>query len=133
MRSSGSAPPGAAPVGPRRRGTPDGADTYRLTVPADAPVTQYWSVTVYDRATHTLIRDAPRAGCSSQAEDLAVNDDGSTDVYFGPTAPAGSGPNWVPTDPGGQFEALFRFYGPRPSLYDHTWRLPDIEQIPAAR
>ncbi|SNX98376.1 Uncharacterized conserved protein [Geodermatophilus sabuli] len=111
----------------------DGANTYRLTVPADAPVTQYWSVTVYDRATHTLIRDAPRAGCSSQAENLTVNDDGSTDIYFGPTAPAGSGPNWVPTDPGGRFEALFRFYGPTSSLYDHTWRLPDIGQTPAAR
>jgi hypothetical protein len=34
---------------------------------------------------------------------------------------------------GGHFEALFRFYGPTPSLYDHTWRLPDMEQIPAAR
>jgi hypothetical protein len=111
----------------------DGASTYRLTVPAGAPVTQYWSVTVYDRATHTLIRDTARAGCSSQAENLTVNDDGSTDIYFGPTTPAGSGPNWVPTDPGGHFEALFRFYGPTPSLYDHTWRLPDMEQIPAAR
>lgn len=110
----------------------DGATTYRLTVPADAPVTQYWSVTVYDRATHTLIRDVPRAGCSSQAEDLTVNDDGSTDVYFGPTAPAGSGSNWVPTDPDGHFEALFRFYGPTPSLYDRTWRLPDIQRTPAA-
>lgn len=109
-----------------------GANTYRLTVPADAPVTQYWSVTVYDRATHTLIRHALRAGCSSQPEGLTVNDDGSTDVYFGPTTPAGSGPNWVPTDPGSHFEALFRFYGPTPSLYDHTWRLPDIEQISAA-
>jgi hypothetical protein len=110
----------------------DGSNTYRLTVPADAPVTQYWSVTAYDRATHTLIRDVPRAGCSSQAENLTVKDDGSTDIYFGPTPPAGSASNWVPTDPAGQFEALFRFYGPTPSLYDHTWQLPDIERTPAA-
>ena len=35
----------------------DGASTYRLHVPANAPVKQYWSATVYDRATHALIRD----------------------------------------------------------------------------
>ena len=33
------------------------ADAYRLTVPANAPVRQYWSATAYDRATHALIRD----------------------------------------------------------------------------
>lgn len=27
-----------------------GSGSYRLTVPADAPITQYWSATVYDRA-----------------------------------------------------------------------------------
>jgi hypothetical protein len=43
----------------------DGASTYRLTVPANAPVKQYWSVTVYDRATHALIRDLPRASRAS--------------------------------------------------------------------
>src|SRR4030095_731592 len=32
-----------------------GSETYRLNVPADAPVSQYWSVTAYDRATHALI------------------------------------------------------------------------------
>src|SRR5678816_2407194 len=29
----------------------DGGSTYRLTVPVSAPVRQYWSATVYDRAT----------------------------------------------------------------------------------
>ena len=32
----------------------DGGETYRLNVPANAPVNQYWSATVYDRATHAL-------------------------------------------------------------------------------
>ena len=32
----------------------DGAATYRLRVPANVPVTLYWSLTAYDRATHTL-------------------------------------------------------------------------------
>ena len=33
----------------------DGSATYRLTVPPNVPVTLYWSVTAYDRSTHTLI------------------------------------------------------------------------------
>jgi len=46
----------------------DGSKNYRLTVPADAPVRQYWSATVYDRATHGLIRDMPRSGRGSQSQ-----------------------------------------------------------------
>ena len=37
----------------------DGGSTYRLNVPANAPVKLYWSATAYDRATHALIRDMP--------------------------------------------------------------------------
>ena len=65
-----------------------GGKSYRVTVPANAPVKQYWSATVYDRATHALIRDLPRAGRSSQNPDLKKNTDGSVDIYFGPKAPA---------------------------------------------
>ena len=43
----------------------DGGKTYRLTVPANPPVEQYWSVTAYDRETHALIKNMPRASRSS--------------------------------------------------------------------
>jgi len=45
----------------------DGSKSYRLTVSANAPVNQYWSATVYDRATHSLIRDMSRSGRGSQS------------------------------------------------------------------
>jgi hypothetical protein len=109
----------------------DGSKNYRLTVPADAPVRQYWSATVYDRATHGLIRDMPRSGRGSQSQGLQKNTDGSVDIYFGPKAPPGKESNWVPTSPSGQFEVLFRFYGPDQPLFDKMWKLPDIEQITA--
>jgi hypothetical protein len=109
----------------------DGGSTYRLTVPANAPVNQYWSATVYDRATHGLIRDMVRAGRSSQSPGLQTNADGSVDIWFGPLAPAGKDSNWVPTNGSGEFEVLFRFYGPEKSLFDKTWVLPDIERITA--
>jgi hypothetical protein len=106
----------------------DGGSTYRLTVPANAPVKQFWSATAYDRATHGLIRDMKWASRSSQTPGLQKNADGSVDVYFGPKAPAGKESNWVPTKTGGQFEVLFRFYGPEKPLFDKTWKLPDIEK-----
>ncbi|MCV7362665.1 DUF1214 domain-containing protein [Mycolicibacterium neworleansense] len=107
----------------------DGAATYRLRVPADPPVSLYWSATVYDRATHALIRDLPWGSRSSHRPDLVTNPDGSVDVYFGPSAPEGKESNWIPTKSGGRFEVLFRFYGPKPALFDKTWALPDIEKI----
>jgi hypothetical protein len=109
----------------------DGGNTYRLTVPANAPVTQFWSATLYDRETHALIRDLPRPSRSSQSTGLQKNSEGSADIYFGPKAPAGKETNWVPTSPSGKFEVLFRFYGPEKPLFDKTWKLPDIEQVAA--
>jgi hypothetical protein len=113
-----------------KQGRPfDGGSTYRLSVPANAPVKQYWSATVYDRATHALIRDMKWSSRSSQTPELQKNADASVDVYFGPKAPAGKECNWVPTKAGGQFEVLFRFYGPEKPLFDKTWKLSDIEKI----
>jgi hypothetical protein len=107
----------------------DGSKTYRLTVPPNAPVKQYWSATVYDRATHALVKDMPRASRASNNTEVRKNADGSVDIYFGPTAPAGKESNWVPTKPGGQFEVLFRLYGPEKPLFERTWKLPDIEEV----
>ena len=107
----------------------DGGTTYRLTVPANAPVSQFWSATVYDRDTHAPIRSARWASRSSQTPGLQKSADGSVDVYFGPKAPAGKESNWVPTSTDGGFEVLFRFYGPEKPLFEKTWRLPDIETV----
>ena len=107
----------------------DGSKTYRLTVPADAPVRQYWSATIYDRSTHALIREMAHAGRSSQSPGLVVNADGTVDLTFGPEPPEGGEANWTPTDPAGRFEILFRFYGPTPALFDKSWVLPDVELV----
>lgn len=109
--------------------TLDGSKTYRLNVPANAPVRQYWSATLYDRETHALIREMSHAARSSQSPGLLVNADGSVDLYFGPQAPAGKEANWTPTDSNGEFDVLFRFYDPLPALFDKSWKLPDIEAV----
>src|SRR5882672_8290391 len=79
----------------------DGGSNYRLTVPANAPVKLYWSATVYDRATHALIRKMPWASRSSNTPKLQKNVHGSVVIYFGPKAPEGKESNWVPTSADG--------------------------------
>ena len=106
----------------------DGSMTYRLTVPPNVPVNQYWSATAYDRARHTLLNTL-RPSRSSQISDLQKNADGSIDIYFGPQEPEGKETNWVPTVAGRQFEVMFRLYGPQQSLFEKTWRLPDVQKI----
>jgi hypothetical protein len=68
---------------------------------------------------------------SLASNDTAVQKDadGSTNIYFGPAAPAGKEANWVPTDAKGQFEVLFRLYGPKKELFEKAWKLPDIELV----
>lgn len=107
----------------------DGANTYRLNVPANVPVEQYWSLTAYDRETHALIRNMPRASRASQIAELARNPDGSVDLFLGPKAPEGKEANWIPTDPERDFEVMFRLYAPTKALFEKTWVLPDIEQV----
>jgi hypothetical protein len=107
----------------------DGSNTYRLNVPPNAPVSLYWSATVYDRATHALIREQKWSSRASTTQGMQKNPDGSVEVYFGPQPPAGKDSNWVPTVPNRRFEVLFRFYGPEKAVFDKTWVLPDIEKI----
>jgi hypothetical protein len=106
-----------------------GNNTYCLTVPENVPVNQYWSATVYDRATHGLIRNQPWSSRSSLTPGLQKNSDGSVDVYFGPKVLTGKESNWVPTSAEGKFEVLFRFYGPEKPLFDKQWKLSDVEEV----
>jgi hypothetical protein len=80
----------------------------------------YWSATVYDRATHALIREMPwRAAARTRRADEERRRVGGP--LLQPKAPAGKESNWVPTKSGGEFEVLFRFYGPEKPLFDKTW------------
>ena len=107
----------------------DGGKNYRLNVPANAPVKQYWSVTAYDRETHALIKNVNRASRASNNTEVQKNADGSVDIYFGPEAPAGKESNWVPTDPARNFELMFRAYAPAKAFFEKIWKLPDIEEV----
>ena len=107
-----------------------GGNDYRLHVPANAPATQFWSVTVYDEKNRQmLVNETKRFDVSSRGSGVVQNADGSTDVYIGPIAPKGLENNWIQTKPGEGWFVLFRFYGPTETLFDKSWVLGDFEKV----
>jgi hypothetical protein len=104
----------------------DGGKNYTMHVEANVPVRNFWSVQVYDLETAAWLRGQDKVGVANTDIGVQVNEDGSTDLYFGPTAPTGNESNWTPTTPGKEFFLLFRFYGPEEAVFDKSWQLNDI-------
>jgi hypothetical protein len=108
-----------------------GGKSYRLHVPGNAPAEAFWSLTLYDTATRSMIQNPSNDSARSSLDKLKTNADGSTDLYFGPagSAPAGLEANWIETVSGKGFYPMMRFYSPKAGLFDGTWKLPDIEAV----
>jgi len=107
----------------------DGGKNYKLVMPADVPVKDFWSITTYDLETASYLRDIVSSSIDSTMKQVQKNSDGSVDIYFGPKSPAGKESNWLPTDPERRFFLLSRFYGPEPTLLDGSFELNDIELL----
>jgi hypothetical protein len=112
----------------------DGAKTYKVTLPPNIPARAFWSFTVYDNQTRSMLdtpQRYPRAGSQTYPSPAAEpNADGSTTVYFGPPQPAGvKRGNWIQTMPGKGWFTLLRLYSPLPSFFDKSWRLSEVELV----
>jgi hypothetical protein len=106
-----------------------GENTYRLHVPANVPVREFWAFTVYSQETAALFRNSTRLTLGSLDKELRKNADGSVDIYIGPKPPAGQESNWLFTPAGKSWFPWFRTYGPEKAIFDKSWKLPDIERI----
>ncbi|PYG28103.1 DUF1214 domain-containing protein [Pelagimonas varians] len=107
----------------------DGAKTYKLTIPADVPAKDFWSVVVYDSANRSMMATSQEYPAISSYSDAVANDDGTIDLYFGPEAPEGKENNWVETDPAKGWTAIMRLYGPLEPFFDKTWKANDFELV----
>jgi len=108
----------------------DGSRNYTLTIPANVPAKDFWSAVVYDPQTRSELQtDQPFPSRNSKKDPLAVNADGSVDLYFGPRPPAGKASNWIQTVPCKGWFALLRLYGPLEPWFDKTWRPGEIEPV----
>lgn len=108
----------------------DGSKTYKVHVPPNPPARDFWSFTLYDNQTRSMLQTDDRfPGIDNNKAGMIQNADGSWDIYFGPIAPEGKENNWVQTIPGKGWNMLWRVYGPLPPWFDKTWRPGDPELV----
>lgn len=109
----------------------DGSKTYKIHLLPNVPMKDFWSFTVYDNQTRSMLQtDQQFPSVNSTEKDIVTNTDGSVDVWFGPTLPAGvSKANWAQTLPGKGWNVLFRLYGPLEPWFDKTWKLGEFEVV----
>jgi hypothetical protein len=112
----------------------DGSKTYKVTLPKDIPARAFWSFTLYDNQTRSMLvtpQRYPRAGSQSYPSPAAVAaGDGTTTMYFGPEQPDGvERGNWIQTDPDKGWFNVLRLYSPLPSFFDKSWRLSEVELV----
>jgi hypothetical protein len=108
----------------------DGGKTYKLTIPQPVPDKLFWSVTVYDAATRSEVQtDQDKAALRSLFELKNVSTTQPTELYFGPSAPAGHENQWIKTIPGKDWFAYIRIYGPEQAAFDGSWKPGDFEEV----
>ena len=112
----------------------DGGKTYKVTLPKGIPQANFWSFTLYDNQTRSMLdtpQRYPRAGSQSFPSPAAeASADGSTTIYFGPRQPDGvKRGNWIQTMPGKGWFTILRLYSPLEPFFDKTWRPSEIELV----
>lgn len=108
----------------------DGSKSYKFNVPANAPMKDFWSFTIYDNQTRSMLQtDQQFPGVDSNKDGLVKNADGSYDIYFAPTAPEGYENNWIQTIPGKGWNTIFRLYGPLEPWFDGKWYPSDAQLV----
>jgi hypothetical protein len=108
----------------------DGSKTYKIHLPPNVPAKDFWSFTLYDNQTRSMLQTDQRfPGLDNNKKGLKKNKDGSFDVYFGPKPPNGMENNWIQTVPGKGWNTIFRLYGPLKAFYDKTWKPGDPELV----
>jgi hypothetical protein len=112
----------------------DGGKTYKVTLPKGIPEEKFWSFTLYDNQTRSMLdtpQRYPRAGSQSFPSPAAEpNADGSMTIYFSPTQPAGvKRGNWIQTMPGKGWFTILRLYSPLEPFFTKEWRLSEIELV----
>ncbi|MEO1191822.1 MAG: DUF1254 domain-containing protein [Pseudomonadota bacterium] len=112
----------------------DGAKAYKVVLPKDIPARAFWSFTLYDNQTRSMLQTPqryPRAGSQSYPSPAAeAAEDGSTTIWFAPEQPEGvARGNWIQTMPDKGWFMLLRLYSPLETFFTKEWRPSEVEPV----
>jgi hypothetical protein len=105
----------------------NGGKRYSLHLAAGLPADS-WSATAYDLSTSSIPPEGQVFSSLKMTEPLN-NSDGSVDLYFGPTTPAGKEKNWLRTVKGRKYFVIIRFYNPKKEFFDKAWKSGGIRKL----
>jgi hypothetical protein len=108
----------------------NGSNAYKLHLPPNPPAKLFWAVTAYNITDGTMV-EAPQLMPSINGfNKVATNNDGSVDLWFGPTKPANApASNWIQTVSGRNFLVALRLYGTGVEFFDQTWKPDDVVKV----
>jgi len=108
----------------------NGRHAYKLHLPKGIPAKAFWAVTAYN-VTDGTMPETPQLTPSLNGYNRVIkNKDGSIDLYFGSTKPAGApAENWIQTIDGRDFLACIRLYGSEIGFFDQTWKPDDLVKV----
>jgi hypothetical protein len=114
-----------------KNGNPlEGGKNYKIHLPPNIPLNQFWSMIVYDKETDLIIQtDQNWPSVHSQSSNLIINQDGSVDAFFGPNVQANSGINCVKTIPGKNWYLILRLYGVTELSNVNNWKPDEIIEL----
>lgn len=108
----------------------DGTKRYRLRFEKDQtpPVDAFWSLILYDKSFFLFDNPDDRYSFNDRSEGLIYGADGSLEIVIGADKPASGDVNWLPA-PRDAFQLITRFYQPRASVLDGSYKLPPLEIV----
>jgi len=113
--------------------TLSGARDYVLHFPPGGlpPNEAFWSLTMADAKQHFVANPIDRYSVSDRTG-LALNPDGSVDIYLQSAAPAGDRSNWLPA-PAGRFNLWLRVYLPGDAILRGEYAVPPVVEAGPSR
>ena len=99
----------------------------RLDDETTPPVNGFWSLTVYTNRGRTVY--GARQSIHSSTPNLHRAADGAIPITLGAYVPLAEQYNWLPLDPSEGVHIMLRLYRPRRSVFDGTWRMPQIVPV----
>jgi hypothetical protein len=99
---------------------------YVLQFPAGQlpPNDAFWSLTITDVVGYMVNNPIGRSSFDDRSN-LAMNADGSLDIYLQHGAPTGLEQNWLPS-PAGTFKLMLRAYLPGAAILIGAYRVPPV-------